>query len=217
MAARGDTVGATVDADMRKSWPIITGVVIVGAISGVAIADRSPAIEGTFMIDPQSVTTPTSADTTTPAPDTTASPPTTAAVTSTVDSTIVIVVGGDTDPLRPTTTADSSTEPDTPAGDVRPRTEVRVVVANGDGRFNLAGVNGSRLEAAGYTQVDLTDAGKVDATVVYFRPTFDREAAIVAADLLVPNAIIEPLPDTPVTSNDDLGDVVVVLGPDAIR
>ena len=202
---------------MRKSWPIFTGVMVVGAVAGVAIADRSPAIESTFVIDPSSITAPTSASTTT-------APPSTISVTSIAGDTTVPPHQHDRDRRRWRHRPDhvdhrGHRPPHAVAGtpDVRPRTEVRVVVANGDGRFNLAGVNGNRLEAAGYTQVDLTDAGKVPATVVYFRPGFDREAVIVAADLLVPNAIIEPLPDTPVTSNDGLGDVVVVLGPDAIR
>ena len=118
----------------------------------------------------------------------------------------------------------ATTIPTTVAGTTGPAADqtldpadVRVVVANGDGRFNLAGKNGSRLEAAGYTQIDLEDAAKVPATVLYYRPGFDDEAALIAQALLVPDALLEPLPDTPITSNDALGDVIVVLGPDAVR
>ena len=39
----------------------------------------------------------------------------------------------------------------------------------------------------------------------------------LATDLLVPDALLEPLPDQPVTNSDDNGDIVVILGPDAVR
>ena len=95
---------------------------------------------------------------------------------------------------------------------------MRLVVANGDGRFNLAGANGNRLKKAGYVTIDLADVPTgSDPTVLYYRPGFDDEAAIVAADLLVPGALLQPLPDTPITVNDELGDIIVVLGPDALR
>jgi hypothetical protein len=64
----------------------------------------------------------------------------------------------------------------------------------------------------------------VAATILYFRPGFDDEAAVVAADLGIPGALRAPLPTgnpttpaTPVTPDDSLGDIIVVLGPDALR
>jgi hypothetical protein len=57
----------------------------------------------------------------------------------------------------------------------------------------------------------------VDATIIYYRPGFDDEAAIVAVDDEVPDAILAPLPDKPVTNADSQGDVILVLGPDAPR
>ena len=90
--------------------------------------------------------------------------------------------------------------------------------ANGDGRFNLAGANGNRLRRAGYVSIDVVDSpSTVSATIVYYRSGFDDEATIVAADLSVPNAILEPLPETAITANDALGDIIIVLGPDALR
>jgi hypothetical protein len=65
-------------------------------------------------------------------------------------------------------------------------------IANGDGRFRLASITGDRLRPLGYI-IDLGDAiAPVDATVLYFRPGFDDEAKIVAADIGVPNAIVAP-------------------------
>jgi hypothetical protein len=105
------------------------------------------------------------------------------------------------------------------------RADLRLVIANGDGRFNLATANADRLRAAGYVHIDETDVSThVAATILYFRPGFDDEAAVVAADLGIPRALRTPLPTgnpatpvTPITPDDSLGDIIVVLGPDALR
>jgi hypothetical protein len=67
-------------------------------------------------------------------------------------------------------------------------------------------------------QIDETDvSNRVEATIIYFRPGFDDEATRVAEDLGIPAALTRSLPSTPVTINDELGDIIVVLGPDALR
>jgi hypothetical protein len=101
--------------------------------------------------------------------------------------------------------------------DTLDRALVRIVLANGDGRYNLVGANKARLEAVGYVSFNQEDVAAVDATVLFYRPGFDDEAAILSADLLVPQALLQPLPDTPITGNDAAGDIIVVLGPDAVR
>ena len=141
------------------------------------------------------------------APDTTVAATTTVAVTTTAppDTT-------------PATTAPPTTPTTAVTSDLLDRSVVRLVLANGDGRYNLVGRNVDRLTPLGYTEIDQTDASNyVDRTVLYFRPGFDDEAARLAADLLVPDALLEPLPDQPVTNSDDNGDIVVILGPDAVR
>jgi hypothetical protein len=94
------------------------------------------------------------------------------------------------------------------------------VIANGDGRFRLASVTADRIRPLGYI-IDLGDAlDPVDATVIYYRPGFDDEAAFAAIDIGVPDAIIIAFPTNssqPLTDSDDGGDVIVVLGPDAPR
>ena len=94
------------------------------------------------------------------------------------------------------------------------------MIANGDGRFRLASTTGDRLRPLGYI-VDLADSLKpVDATIIFYRPGFDDEAKIVAKDIGVPNAVVAPFPSNaiePITTSDDQGDVIVVLGPDAPR
>ena len=57
------------------------------------------------------------------------------------------------------------------------------MIANGDGRFRLASITADRLAPLGYI-IDLGDALQtVDATIIYYRPGFDDEAAIVANDI----------------------------------
>jgi hypothetical protein len=98
---------------------------------------------------------------------------------------------------------------------------VRLVLANGDGRFKLASTTADRIRPLGYI-IDLGDSVKpADATIVYYRPGFAAEAAIAAKDLGVPNAIVAAFPASaaqqPITDSDNNGDVIVVLGPDAPR
>ena len=208
---------------MRKSWPYLVAVGTLGALAGLAISGR-PTPGDSFVIDPSATTTPGASSTTsvpaTPVPATTV-PSTTSTTAATPITTVPTTLPTTTLPSTtlPATTVPATTVPATtvPNGP-RARAEVRLVIANGDGRFNLATANANRLRAAGYVQIDETDVSNfVDATIIYFRPGFDAEAVIVAADLGIPNAIRTPLPATPVTINDDLGDIIVVLGPDALR
>ena len=68
------------------------------------------------------------------------------------------------------------------------------MLANGDGRFKLASTTADRMRPLGYI-IDLGDSVKpVDATIIYYRPGFADEAAIVAKDLGVPNAIVAAFP-----------------------
>jgi hypothetical protein len=200
------------------SWPYIVGVAVLGIGLGTLIAGvpesaermpyRIPADDTAVTVPLQSLPTDSISTEigTTTAPDTTA-PATTVAVTTSAPSTTTAV----------TTTAPSTTTAITEAP-VRDRADVRLVVANGDGRFNLVGSNVTRLRALGYVTIDETDVNvRPPSTIIYVRPGFEREADVLAQDLQTPDAVITALPDTPVTANDELGDLVVVLGPDAQR
>jgi hypothetical protein len=200
------------------SWPYIVGVAALGIGLGTLIAGvpesaermpyRIPADDTAVTVPLQSLPTDSISTEigTTTAPDTTA-PATTVAVTTSAPSTTTAV----------TTTAPSTTTAITEAP-VRDRADVRLVVANGDGRFNLVGSNVTRLRALGYVTIDETDVNvRPPSTIIYVRPGFEREADVLAQDLQTPDAVITALPDTPVTANDELGDLVVVLGPDAQR
>jgi len=200
------------------SWPYIVGVAVLGIGLGTLIAGvpdsaermpyRIPADDTAVTVPLQSLPTDSISTEigTTTAPDTTA-PATTVAVTTSAPSTTTAV----------TTSAPSTTTAVTEAP-VRDRADVRLVVANGDGRFNLVGSNVTRLRALGYVTIDETDVNvRPPSTIIYVRPGFEREADVLAQDLQTPDAVITALPDTPVTANDELGDLVVVLGPDAQR
>jgi len=204
---------------MRRSWPFALAVVIIGAAAGVAIAGR-PVQSDDFVLDagstvaePPSSTTVVALTTSTtePATSTTSAVTTTEAATTTIAATTV-----------PTTVAATTTEAPTTTiipGPL-PRDQVRLVLANGDGRFRLASTTADRIRPLGYV-IDLGDAiSPVDATVLYYRPGFDDEAAFAAVDIGVPDALILPFPinsSQPITTSDNNGDVIVVLGPDAPR
>ncbi len=116
----------------------------------------------------------------------------------------------------PTTTAALVTT--TAVIETMDRADVRLVLANGDGRFNLVGANAARLEALGYESIGQDDVSqRPTVTMIYARPGFEDEALVLRDDLGTPAAMIVPLTDTPVTSNDADGDLIVVLGPDAPR
>ncbi len=212
---------------MRKSWSLALAVIALGAIAGAAIAGR-PVPTDPFVLDP-SITVPTAVTSTTEvvAPTSTTKPLQTtstataiaeATTTSTPRSTTSTITGTSVSApvpstIQPTTTTAAAAGP-------LPRDQVRLVIANGDGRFRLASITADRIRPLGY-QIDLGDTlQKVPATIVYYRPGFDDEAAIVAQDILVPNAVITAFPSNasqPVTNSDLAGDVIVVLGPDAPR
>ncbi len=206
---------------MRKSWPFALAVIVVGAFAGLAIAGR-PVPSDTFVLDP-SITLPLETTSTSVVASTTSigepATSTTIAVTTTTTTTAVSTSTS----VAPTTTAapittDAPTTTTIPGP--LPRNKVRLVLANGDGRFKLASVTADRIRLLSYI-IDLGDTvNLVDSTVIYYRPGFDDEAQIAANDIGVPGAIIVAFPKNssqPITNADDGGDVIVVLGPDAPR
>ena len=208
---------------MRKSWPFALAVIVVGAFAGLAIAGR-PVPSDTFVLDPSVTvtleTTSTSVIASTTSIGEAATSTTIAAATTTAVSastSVAPTTAAATTTAAPTTT-DASTTTTIPGP--LPRNKVRLVLANGDGRFRLAGVTADRIRSLGYI-IDLGDTvNLVDATVIYYRPGFDDEAQIAANDIGVPDAIIVAFPTNssqPITNSDGGGDIIVVLGPDAPR
>lgn len=201
---------------MAKTWPFLLGVAVLGAAAGVAIAGR-PTPADTFVLDSSATTSTAPAATTTSVASETTSPSTTESAPSTTE--VATSVPESSAPASTTTDVTTTDVTSTSIVDATlPRDQVRIVLANGDGRFNLAGSNAARLFEAGYVTIDQTDIGaRYELTTLYYREGFEDEAVIVAADLLVPDAVLEPLGDEPITADDDLGDIIVVLGADAVR
>jgi hypothetical protein len=209
---------------MRKSWPFALAVIVIGGLAGLAIAGR-PVPADTFVLDASNTTRASQASTSTvalttttlaPVATTTSIEPTTTTTTAASTTTTTAAATTTTTEAPTTTAADTTTALEGPV----PRNQIRLVIANGDGRFRLASSTADRIRPLGYT-IDLGDAlAPVTATVIYYRPGLGDEAAIVANDISVPNAILTEYPtraSQPITSSDDNGDIIVVLGPDAPR
>lgn len=199
---------------------MVIGVAIVAAAAGAVIAGM-PSGGDPFVLSPSSpgTTVPTSGTiglASLPVLPSTTAVPTTVAVASAAptSSTTSLVSAGTptTSPSVVTTTEVIS------VAETLDRAEVRLVLANGDGRFNLVGSNAARLLELGYTSIEQDDVSqRPDATMIYVRPGFEDEALVLRDDLGTPSAMVLPLPAAPVTSRDGDGDIVAVLGPDAQR
>jgi hypothetical protein len=97
--------------------------------------------------------------------------------------------------------------------------QVKVLPLNGSGKTGVAGQAAEQLKAANYTLLEAGNAkgGTLSASIVYFQPGYDADAAAIAAKLGLPAGAAQPLP-TPVP--DAVGDpqganIVVVIGTDA--
>jgi hypothetical protein len=209
---------------MSRSWPFAVAAIVVGGLAGVAIAGR-PVPRDSFVLDPRVVvaasTPSTSVAAFTPSTPVPASSTTIAAATTAPASAAPTIAPSTEAPTPTVATTEAPTVTPIPAtpGPL-PRNQVKLVIANGDGGFGLASITADRIGSLGYI-IDLGDAVRpVDATVVYYRPGFDDEAAYAAIDIGVPDAIIFAFPTNPsqpITNSDDRGDIIIVLGPDAPR
>jgi LytR cell envelope-related transcriptional attenuator len=204
---------------MRKSWPFALVVIVVGGVAGLAIAGRPETVDP-FVLGPGTTGAISTSSTSVSASTTSTSEP---ATTTTIEATTTVPPSTSVAAtIVPATEAPTTTEAPTATtipGPL-PRNQIRLVIANGDGRFRLASITADRIRSLGYI-IALGDAlNTVDATVIYYRPDFDDEAAFAAIDIDVPDAIILPFPfnaSQPITDSDDSGDVIIVLGPDAPR
>jgi hypothetical protein len=99
---------------------------------------------------------------------------------------------------------------------LRPKADVKVLVANGSGLRGLAGTTSNALKGLGWATLAPTDAtGAVDKTTVQFADGYEAEAREVAANLTLPATVVVRATSPPVAAAD-IGDakVVVVLGTD---
>lgn len=98
----------------------------------------------------------------------------------------------------------------------RPKSEVKVLVANGAGVKGLGAATTNALKNLGYTTLTPTDAtGNVDKTSVQYAEGYDADARDVAQALALPATAAVKLSSPPVAAAD-IGDakVIVILGTD---
>jgi hypothetical protein len=116
-------------------------------------------------------------------------------------STETVVTTGST-PLSTTTTT-------------LPHASVKVLVANGTQQNGAAAQLTQVLQAQGWSMSTPTNTtSQVSTTAVYFAPTKQPEAALIASEIRVGPSAVQPLTVTaPVTGVTGI-DVIVVIGPD---
>ena len=99
---------------------------------------------------------------------------------------------------------------------VRPKGEIKVLVANGSGLRGLAANTTAALKNVGYATLSPVDAtGTVEKTTIQFADGWEAEARDVAAALTQPATVVTRATSPPVAAAD-IGDakVIVVLGTD---
>jgi len=96
--------------------------------------------------------------------------------------------------------------------------QVKVLAANGTNLQGVAARAKDVLAQAGYNALAPIDAKTkgVKATVVYYAPTYDRDAVAITALFGIPPTSIQPLPNPATTLVADTrgADVVVLVGED---
>ncbi len=82
----------------------------------------------------------------------------------------------------------TKTHPTAPARPLLPRAHTSVLVLNGNGQTGAAGAEATVLREHGYPAPAVANAKRTDyaASMVMFRPGYDREARRLARDLQIP-------------------------------
>jgi hypothetical protein len=121
---------------------------------------------------------------------------------------------------RTTTTTTTTVETTTTVPPSRAPSSVKVLVANGTSVGGQAALYSNKLHATGYDTLASTNAtAHVQATIVYYAPSFQSEAAAIALLLGVQASAVKPLPaqgQVPV-ANLQGANILVVIGPDLVK
>lgn len=98
-----------------------------------------------------------------------------------------------------------------PAGKARPRSHVKIMVFNGNGREGAAGTAASRIHRMGYVVAGATNARRQDyaTSVVMYRPGFRAEGIRLAKDLGI--KVVGPLDGIGASALNG-GQVAVIVG-----
>ncbi len=134
----------------------------------------------------------------------------------------LVVAGGNT---ATTVTPTIGTNPTTPPAStnttgtqpLRAKADIKVLVANGTSTSGLASTVSTTLRNKGYNTLASTNSSqKVTTTLVYFAPTYDADAAVMAGLLGLPPTAAKPMPaagQIPVPSLNG-ANILVVAGPE---
>ena len=121
---------------------------------------------------------------------------------------------------KPSNTTASSVAHTTTTSSAPLRTpqDIKVLVANGTSTNGLASTLKSKLQGEGYQTLTSTNSSEqVTATIVYYRPGYQNEAAALAEFLTLSPTAVQAMPAQAPVSNPaavDGANIIVVAGPD---
>jgi len=121
---------------------------------------------------------------------------------------------------KPSNTTPSSVAHTTTTSNVplRAPQDIKVLVANGTSTNGLASTVKSKLQGEGYQTLTSTNSSEqVTATIVYYRPGYQNEAAALAELLGLSPTAVQAMPTQAPVSNPaavDGANIIVVAGPD---
>jgi hypothetical protein len=124
----------------------------------------------------------------------------------------------DTTPGAGTSETTGTSAPAEP-GEARPVNEVAVLVANASGVPKAAGTMSEQLKAAGYTVREAANAKQqgAQATVVYYTPGYQKDAAKLATSIKANPTSVQALPNPPPVDDLRQANVLVLLGRDLAK
>jgi hypothetical protein len=118
----------------------------------------------------------------------------------------------------PSSVAHTTTTSSTP---LRAPQDIKVLVANGTSTNGLASTVKSKLQGEGYQTLTSTNSSEqVTATILYYRPGYQNEAAALAEFLTLSPTAVQAMPAQAPVSNPaavDGANIIVVAGPDVAQ
>jgi hypothetical protein len=109
--------------------------------------------------------------------------------------------------------ASTTTVPPTTTAPPRAPKDVKVIIANASDVKGAAAGASNTLKPPGYNVLAPANAAAVKDSSVFFTPGYDRDAAAVAAALVMPATAVKPLP-APAPFDTKGANIAVVLGSD---
>jgi len=125
------------------------------------------------------------------------------------------VVGPHIKTASNTTTTTTSVHPASTTTSTVARSSVKILVANGTQEPNAGAHFAQQLQQQGWTVSAPENAtSAASATTIYYAPSRQPAAALVASELGVPITAVQPLAAAIPVANAAGLDIVVILGPD---